>query len=117
MKLEPAWIGELVGICAADDWAEVEQRLGHAAVSPMFRRLLPDLAESDESTGYSSAEVLACKAGIEWLMHAHPAEFQALSWEFHRWRRKTMARHEKHEELVQSAARLLADYVDRVCAG
>lgn len=117
MKLEPPWIGELIGICAADDWSDVEQRLGHSAVSPMFRRLLPELAEADDATGYSSAEVQACKAGIEWLMQAHPLEFQALSWEFHRWRRREIAKHERHDELLQSAARLLADYVDRACAG
>lgn len=117
MKLEPPWIGELIGICAANDWAGVEQQLGHASVSPMFRRLMPEMAEADDAMGYSSAEVRACAMGIEWLEKAYPLEFAALSWEFHRWRRREMQRHERHAELVQSAARLLADYVDRVCAG
>lgn len=117
MKLEPPWIGELLSICAANDWAGVEQRLGHASVSPMFRRLMPDLAEADDATGYSSAEVRACAAGLEWLEQAHPLEFQALTWEFRRWLRQHMTRQDRHEELVQAAARLLADYVDRACAG
>lgn len=116
MKLEPPWIGELIGICAANDWAGVEQQLGHASVSPMFRRLMPELAEADDATGYSSAEVRACARGLEWLERAHPLEFQALVWEFHRWRRQHLTRHDRHVELVRTAAKLLADFVDRACS-
>lgn len=113
-RLQPEWIGELLGICAADDWSDVQARLGHPSVSPMFRRLLPE-REVEDVVGYSSAEVRACKAGIEWLAHAHPREHAALEWELHRWKRAHLQRQDDHESLLQAAAKLLAGFVDRAC--
>lgn len=115
MKLQPEWVGELVSICSSDDWADAQQPLSWSSVSPMFRRLMPEMAETDDATGYSSAEVRACKAGLDWLARDHPVEFSALAWEFQAWRRSHIERHQDHDALAQTAARLLADFVDRTC--
>lgn len=113
-RLQPEWIGELLGICAADDWADVHSQLGHPSVSPMFRRMLPE-HEAQDVTGYSSAEVQACKAGLEWLAREHAQEFAALEWELRRWKRAHLQRHLDHDALVAAAARMLAEFVDRSC--
>ena len=114
MKLQPDWIGELVSICVADDWRGAHRELDWSGVSPMFRRLLPELAETQDE-GYSSLEVRACRAGLEWMATAHPAEFGALCWQFWPWKRKHLTRADNHDELAQTAGKLLADYVDRAC--
>lgn len=114
IRLQPEWIGELLGICAADDWSDVQARLGHPSVSPMFRRMLPD-HEVEDVTGYSSAEVRACKVGIEWLAQEHPREHAALEWELRRWKRAHLQRQDDHEALVQAAAKLLSEFVDNAC--
>ena len=115
MKLHPEWIGELVSICVSDDWRGASSSLHWDDVSPMFKRLLPELAQTEDADGYSSLEVRACRAGIEWLAQKHSAEFNALCWQFWPWRRQHLVRDDKHDELVQRAAGLLANYVDRAC--
>lgn len=114
MKIEPSWIADLVRMCAADDWSDLDNTLGHPRVSPMFKRLLPDLAEAEDVTGYSSAEMRACREGLEWLSRTHPELYVALAWQFQRWRRKHLDRTDNHDALVQQAASLLAGYVDKV---
>lgn len=115
IRLQPDWIGELVSICAADDWAGAHQDLGWSEVSPMFRRLVPDMAEADDTTGYSSAEVRACKAALEWLSREHAPEFAALSWELQRWKRQHLELRADHLHRLQEAGRLLAEFVDMAC--
>jgi hypothetical protein len=115
MRLQPDWLGELVSICVSDDWRGAQTELTWGEVSPMFRRLLPELAQSEDADGYSSLEVRACREGIEWLSTNHPAEFGALCWQFWDWKRKHLTRAENHDELLQRAGKLLADYVDRAC--
>ena len=115
IRLDPEWIGDLVAMCARDDWADMSSPLAFPTVSPMFRKLLPEMAHTDEVTGYSSVEMQACKAGIEWLSKAHPVEYAALAWEFQRWRRAREPRAENHKELVILAGKLLAEFVDKEC--
>lgn len=115
IRLQPDWIGELVSLASKDDWADTTSALDYPSVSPMFKRLIPSMAESDDVTGYSSAELTACKAGIEWLSQHHPAEYAALAWEFQPWKRKHLAKHKDHQDLVMQAGALLAKFVDRLC--
>lgn len=115
IRLEPDWIGELVSIASKDDWSDTTSALDYPSVSPMFRKLLPDIAEADDTAGYSSAELAACKAGIEWLSQNYPTEYAALAWEFQPWKRKHLGRHEDHHTLVLYAGRLLANFVDKFC--
>ena len=117
IRLQPDWIGELVGICAADDWNDAQMPLDYPGVSPMFRRLMPELAETDEVTGYSSAEVRACKMGLEFLAREHPIEYMALTWEFQPWQRRQVPLLDDHEALVLRAGELLAAFVDEMCGG
>lgn len=115
IRIEPDWVGELISLAAKDDWSEATSGLDYPPVSPMFRKLLPGLAESDDVTGYSSAELRACKEGIDWLSREHPAEYAALAWEFQPWRRKREPRRDGHAELVQRAGSLLAKFIDDRC--
>ena len=115
MRLQPDWLGELVSICVDDDWRGSQMQLNWGDVSPMFRRLLPELAQSDDTDGYSSLEVRACRAGLEWLSANHQAEFNALCWQFWAWKRKHLNLADNHDELLQRAGILLAEYVDKAC--
>lgn len=115
IRLEPDWVGELVSMAAKDDWSATTSALDYPTVSPMFRKLLPEVTETDDATGYSSAELAACKAGIEWLSKNYPAEYAALAWEFQPWKRKHLERSSDHHALVMYAGRLLAKFVDRFC--
>jgi hypothetical protein len=114
IRLKPDWIGELVSICAADDWADAQHRLDYPDVSPMFRRLLPEMAEADDVGGYSSAEVRACRAALERLSQQHPDEYAALTWEFQTWKRRHLERSDDHEALTLRAGELLAKFVDEM---
>lgn len=116
MKIEPEWVADLVRMCSASDWSGLDASLGHPSVSPMFARLIPDLASTEDVSGYSSAEMQACKEGLEWLSDAHPDAYAALAWQFQRWRRKFAPQQQDHGVLVQRAATLLAQYIDKKLA-
>jgi len=113
MNIEPLWVADLIRMCAADDWSDVDHALGHPRVSPMFKQFLPEPAESEEATGYSTCEMRACREGLEWLSHTHPQLYRALALQFYSWRRRHLERTADHEALVQRAAALLAEYVDK----
>lgn len=116
IRLQPDWIGELVSVCASDDWAALQGRLDFPTVSPMFSRLLPELAEAEDAGGYSSIEVRACRAGIEWLSREHPEHYAALAWEFQPWKRRLIDKPDEHERLALEAGSLLAKFVDSACS-
>lgn len=113
--MEQNWVGDLVRQCAADDWSGVDRDLDYPRVSPMFARLLPEMAETEDTSGYSSLELRACREGIDWLSKAHPSEYAALTWEFQRWKRRHMSKSDDHDALLQRAGELLASYIDRIC--
>jgi hypothetical protein len=115
MSKLPDWVIDLVRQCASDDWSGVDRELDYPKVSPMFARLLPEMAETEEVTGYSSLELKACREGIDWLSKEHPAEYASLTWEFQRWKRKHMGRPDQHDANLQRAGALLAAYIDRIC--
>lgn len=115
IRLQPEWVGELVALCARDDWSDLNDRLGYPSVSPMFRSILPEVAESDDVSGYSSAEVRACRVGIEWLCNHFPRQYASLQWEFQPGKRHMLTRDDQHEELVLHAARLLEKFIDKYC--
>lgn len=114
IRLQPDWIGELLSVCSADDWADLQHPLAWPTVSPMFARFIP-LFETEDAGGYSSAEVRACKAGIEWLSREHPEHYAALAWEFQPWKRSQVAKLDAHERLALEAGKLLASFVDSAC--
>jgi hypothetical protein len=109
MSLEPDWIADLLRLCAADDWGDVERRLGHASVSPMFARWLPD-AEADGS--YTRAEIVACRAALERLSREQPDEYAAIIWQIDDWRRRKGPPAPGQADLAARAARRLADWID-----
>ena len=115
IRLEPDWIGELASMAAKADWSDATSALDYPNVSPMFRKLMPEMAESDDVTGYSTLELAACKAGIEWLGKNYPDEYAALAWEFQPWKRTIIDKHDDHHALVLYAGRLLAKFVDAMC--
>lgn len=114
-RIEPEWVAELVRICASDDWAGAERPLSFSSVSPMFRKLLPELAESDDATGYSPIEVRACKAGLEWLAREQRDLYEALTAELNVSRHSRRNEDGNHHERVQKAAFLLGEFIDKAC--
>lgn len=115
IRLEPDWVGELVSMCSKDDWSDTTSHLDYPTISPMFKKLIPDMAETDDVTGFSSAELRACKMAIEWLNVNHPEEYAALAWEFQPWKRKTLTQHADHHAMVMYAGRLIEKFIDKVC--
>lgn len=114
-RIQPEWVAELVRICAADDWAGLERPLHFPSVSPMFRKLMPELAESDDATGYSPIEVRACKAGLEWLSREHRDLYEALTEELNVSKHSRPNRDENHHKRVEKAAVLLGEFIDKAC--
>lgn len=113
IRLEPDWVGDLVSLWVAQDWADAQQRLGYPDVSPMFARALGNSSEEDP-TGYSSAEVRAMAAAIDWLRLVHWEHWRALSREFRSFSRSELPPKEGDRERVLEAGKMLADYIDNV---
>jgi len=116
VKIEPEWVADLVRKCLASDWSGLDASLGYPSVSPMFARLIPDLASTKDVSNCLSAETQACKEGLEWLSETHPDAHAALAWQFQRWSRKFTPKQKDHDLLVQQAAALLAQYIDKKLA-
>lgn len=111
MRLEPPWIGELLVMWAARDWADAQRELGYPSVSPMFSRAVGSSA-SEDVTEFSSAEMRAIVAAVEWLQCEHPQHWRALSREYRSWTRATLQAGDDDERLVIEAGALLAARVD-----
>ncbi len=114
IRLEPDWVGELVSMWAAKDWADAQNDLGFPTVSPMFSKAVGTVTEFEDATGYSSAELRAMTAAVEWLKLTHEDHYRALSREFRTWTRRTMERKDNDEQLVLEAGRMLAEYIDNI---
>ena len=114
IRLQPEWIGELVSQWAARDWADAQHDLGFPTVSPMFAKAVGTVTEFEDVTGYSSAEIRAVCAAVDWLQQQHPDHWRALSREFRTWTRRTLERKEGDDQLVLEAGKMIADYVDKI---
>jgi hypothetical protein len=114
IRLQPEWVGELVSMWAAKDWADAQSDLGFPTVSPMFAKAMGTVTEFEDVEGYSSAEVRAMAAAVEWLKLTHEDHYRALSREFRTWTRRTMAAKDNDNQLVLEAGRMLAEYIDNV---
>lgn len=114
IRLQPEWVGELVSMWAARDWADAQQDLGFPTVSPMFAKSMGTAFEAEDVTGYSSAEVRAMAAAVDWLKLVHPDHYRALSREFRTWTRRTLEAKDGDRELVLEAGQMLAEYIDKV---
>lgn len=113
IRLQPDWVGELLGHWASKDWAEARQDLGFPRVSPMFARAMGSSLDAEDVVGYSVAEVRAVVAAVDWLQERHPEHWRALSREFRAWTRSTLEGKEGDDELVLQAGTLIAQFVDR----
>lgn len=114
IRLQPEWVGELLSMWAAKDWADAQHDLGFPDVSPMFAKAVGMATEFEDPAGYSSAELRAVAAAVDWLQGAHPEHWRALSREFRTWTRRTLPRREGDDALVLEAGKFLADYIDKV---
>jgi hypothetical protein len=112
IRIQPDWVGELLGQWAAKDWSDAQHDLGFPTVSPMFAKAVGTSFESEDVTGYSRAELRAMVAGVDWLQLHHPEHYRALSREFRTWTRRTLARRDGDDQLVREAGRMLEKYID-----
>lgn len=114
IRLQPDWVGELLGRWAAQDRHDAVGDLGFSSVSPMFARVLGVGAESEDVTGYSHTEVRAMAAAVEWLQLHHPEHWRALSREFRPASRATLPERSGDTALLVEAGHMLAKYIDEV---
>lgn len=112
IRIEPDWCGELLSMWAAKDWSDAQGDLGFANVSPMFSKTIAFASEAEDVAGYSSAELRAMTAAVEWLQLTKPDHWRALSREFRQWTKKDLPEKPNDRELVLEAGRLLAKYID-----
>jgi hypothetical protein len=113
MRIEPEWVGELLGQWALRDWADARQELGYPRVSPMFSRAVHG-RDADDAMGYSAAEIQAVVVAVEWLQAEHPDHWRAVSREFKAWTRATLEQRDNDHELVAHAAKLIAKKIDQL---
>lgn len=113
IRLQPDWIGDLMRLWVAQDWADVQDKLGYPEVSPMFALGLGSSTE-DDVTGYSAAEGRAMSAAVEWLRLVHWEHWRALSRQFRPHLRAELPPKDGDRELVLEAGKMLADYIDKV---
>lgn len=111
-RIEPDWVGELLGQWAVSDWRNAQQDLGFPSVSPMFARVVGSSFDLEDVTGFSRAEVRAMIAAVDWLHLHHTDHWRALSREFRGWTRSTLEAKDNDRELVLEAGRLLEKYID-----
>jgi hypothetical protein len=114
IRIEPDWVGELLGQWAAKDWADAQHDLGFPTVSPMFAKAVGTSFELEDVTGYSHAELRAVVAAVDWLKLHHPDHWRALSREFRTWTRRTLDEKSGDRERVLEAGRMLEKYIDDV---
>jgi hypothetical protein len=78
----------------------------------MFAKTTAFAAEVEDVEGYSSAELRAMTAAVDWLQLTHPDHWRALSREFRQWTKKDLRAKDNDRELVLEAGKLLAKYID-----
>ena len=113
IRIEPDWASELLSNWARSDWQETRQELGMPSVCPSFKGLVETSFEV-ETTGYSPAEVQAIAAAVEYLHLRHEDHYRALCRHFRPWMRQQMAAKDGDDQRVVEAAKMIADYVDKV---
>jgi hypothetical protein len=112
IRIQPDWCGELLSMWAAKDWSDAQGDLGFPHVSPMFAKTTAFAAEVEDVEGYSSAELRAMTAAVDWLQLNHSDHWRALSREFRQWTKKDLQAKDNDRELVLEAGKLLAKYID-----
>lgn len=112
IRIEPDWCGELLSQWARSDAVDARDDLGFPTVSPMFAKAIGTATEFEDVTGYSSAELRAVAAAIDWLQLRHPEHWRALSREFRTWTRRTLEAKDGDRELVLEAGKMIAKYID-----
>ena len=113
MRLEPDWCAELLSSWAASDWRESQIDLGLPTVCPSFKGLVETNTEVDV-TGYSTAEVQAIAAAVEYLHLRHPEHYRALCRRFRPWMRAKMPAKDGDDQRVAESVKMIADYVDKI---
>lgn len=111
IRLQPDWVNELAHHWARGDWSQVDHELGYPTVSPMFKRV-SGVDSSEDVTGYSSAEVLAMAAAMEYLHLRHYEHWRALARLLRPHLRDTLPGKEGDAALAIEAGRLLEKYID-----
>ena len=114
MRVPPEWVRDLLGLWASRDWSDAQQELGFPTVSPMFAPAVGQSAEAEDPTGFSSAEMRAMAAAVDWLHLVHPDHWRALSRELRPWTRRTLEAKPGDRHLAIEAASLIEKYIDNV---
>lgn len=106
------WARDLLGLWVSRDLAGGTQPLGYPSVSSGFGLATEETSESEDTAGYSSAELQAMSDGVSWLSTEHPDHWRALSLDCMPWRQRNLQSKPGDHALVSAALQLLADFVD-----
>lgn len=109
---DPPWIGELLARWAARDWDDARDDLGFPGTAGFARALAS--SQEEDAGGYSSAELRAIAAAIEWLQLAHPGHWRVVCRAYRPWTRDGLHAQAGDADLLVEAVRLLANYIDNV---
>lgn len=112
MTAPPDWVKDLLGLWAYLDWADAQQDLGFPTVSPMFAKAVSTSAEAEDVTGFSSAEMRAMNAAIDWLQLEHHDHWRALCRYYRPWVRRDLPAKDGDDELIPDALNMVAKYID-----
>lgn len=72
------WVFDLVRLAGQEDRQTIGQELGWPSTANGFRKTLGESSETETET-YSSTELAAMKAAIEWMRVELPESFAAVS--------------------------------------
>ena len=111
MIIQPSWVGELLMEWRRGDWAPVEMR--HRTTASFVRD-----HESDDVTqsGYSSAELGAMYAAVEWLQAQHPEHWRVLNRTLRPGAMSQIPERPGDHQLLAQVGELLARHIDELLA-
>lgn len=112
MRPEPAWAVELLDSWSRADWRDTETQLGMPSVSGPFRGML-EISTDIDVTGYSSAEVQAVAAAVEYLHQHHVDHYRAISRHFRPWSKRQLSADDNDARLLAEAVLMVAEFVDK----
>lgn len=107
------WVRDLLGLWSSRDTAAATQNMGFPTSSAGFGLACEEMDESEDTGGYSQAEIDAMNGAAMWLAQHHPDHWRALSRAYRPWTRRTMPEKPGDAELVGEGLEMLGKYIDK----
>lgn len=109
MRIEPEWVGLLLGQWARGDWAPGS--MGYPSTASFAQHTADD---EPLSSGFSHTELRAMVAAVDWLALAHPEHWRVLNRALRPHAAAELPARGSDAELLAQVGELLARYIDEV---